>query len=125
METRPLGDTGHDSTVMTFGAIALNWLELDRERTLLDPVPWTESHVDAEVAIEVAEDRSDIRAQESTRRRRLSRSSFECSAGRSLSRWPSQLQIPSAGRHRTVAATLGSYDEDRMPQLWPESHGRQ
>ncbi|ESP89446.1 aldo/keto reductase [Candidatus Halobonum tyrrellensis] len=27
METRPLGDTGHDSTVMTFGAIALNWLE--------------------------------------------------------------------------------------------------
>jgi len=27
METRPLGETGHDSTVMTFGAIALNWLE--------------------------------------------------------------------------------------------------
>ncbi|WP_433634053.1 aldo/keto reductase [Halomicrococcus sp. NG-SE-24] len=27
METRPLGDVGHDSTVMTFGAIALNWLE--------------------------------------------------------------------------------------------------
>jgi len=27
METRPLGETGHDSTVMTFGTIALNWLE--------------------------------------------------------------------------------------------------
>jgi predicted aldo/keto reductase-like oxidoreductase len=27
METRPLGETGHDSTVMTFGAIALNYLE--------------------------------------------------------------------------------------------------
>jgi aryl-alcohol dehydrogenase-like predicted oxidoreductase len=27
METRALGDTGHESTVMTFGAIALNWLE--------------------------------------------------------------------------------------------------
>jgi aryl-alcohol dehydrogenase-like predicted oxidoreductase len=27
METRSLGDTGHDSSVLTFGAIALNWLE--------------------------------------------------------------------------------------------------
>lgn len=27
METRPLGATGHESSVMTFGAIALNWLE--------------------------------------------------------------------------------------------------
>jgi aryl-alcohol dehydrogenase-like predicted oxidoreductase len=27
METRALGRTGHDSTVATFGAIALNWLE--------------------------------------------------------------------------------------------------
>lgn len=27
MQTRPLGDTGHDSTIATFGAIALNWLE--------------------------------------------------------------------------------------------------
>ncbi|WP_227357123.1 aldo/keto reductase [Haladaptatus salinisoli] len=27
METRPLGEIEHDSTVMTFGAIALNWLE--------------------------------------------------------------------------------------------------
>jgi aryl-alcohol dehydrogenase-like predicted oxidoreductase len=27
METRPLGDTGQDSSVATFGAIALNWLE--------------------------------------------------------------------------------------------------
>ncbi|MDS0295031.1 aldo/keto reductase [Halogeometricum luteum] len=27
METRTLGRTGHDSTVATFGAIALNWLE--------------------------------------------------------------------------------------------------
>lgn len=29
METRPLGRTGQDSTVCTFGAIALNWLEQD------------------------------------------------------------------------------------------------
>ncbi|WP_411966862.1 aldo/keto reductase [Haloferax sp. YSSS75] len=27
METRPLGETGHDSSIMTFGTIALNWLE--------------------------------------------------------------------------------------------------
>ncbi|WP_276272691.1 aldo/keto reductase [Haloarcula litorea] len=27
METRPLGDTGQESSVATFGAIALNWLE--------------------------------------------------------------------------------------------------
>lgn len=27
METRSLGTTGQDSTVVTFGAIALNWLE--------------------------------------------------------------------------------------------------
>ncbi|WP_129115894.1 aldo/keto reductase [Halegenticoccus tardaugens] len=27
MKTRSLGETGHDSTVMTFGAIVLNWLE--------------------------------------------------------------------------------------------------
>ncbi|WP_114577362.1 aldo/keto reductase [Saliphagus sp. LR7] len=27
MRTRPLGETGQESTVMTFGAIALNWLE--------------------------------------------------------------------------------------------------
>ena len=27
MQTRPLGETGHDSTITTFGAIALNWLE--------------------------------------------------------------------------------------------------
>jgi aryl-alcohol dehydrogenase-like predicted oxidoreductase len=27
MQTRALGDTGHDSSVTTFGAIALNWLE--------------------------------------------------------------------------------------------------
>ncbi|MFB6154815.1 MAG: aldo/keto reductase [Haloferacaceae archaeon] len=27
MQTRALGNTGHDSTVATFGAIALNWLE--------------------------------------------------------------------------------------------------
>ncbi|QLG26654.1 aldo/keto reductase [Halorarum halophilum] len=27
MQTRALGETGHDSTITTFGAIALNWLE--------------------------------------------------------------------------------------------------
>lgn len=27
MITRPLGSTGHDSSILTFGAIALNWLE--------------------------------------------------------------------------------------------------
>ena len=27
MKTRPLGETGHDSSIMTFGTIALNWLE--------------------------------------------------------------------------------------------------
>jgi aryl-alcohol dehydrogenase-like predicted oxidoreductase len=27
MKTRPLAETGHDSTIATFGAIALNWLE--------------------------------------------------------------------------------------------------
>ena len=27
MQTRELGDTGHESSLMTFGAIALNWLE--------------------------------------------------------------------------------------------------
>ncbi|KAB1188012.1 MULTISPECIES: aldo/keto reductase [Haloferax] len=27
MKTRPLGGTGHDTSIMTFGTIALNWLE--------------------------------------------------------------------------------------------------
>ncbi|WP_435097225.1 aldo/keto reductase [Halorubrum sp. N11] len=38
METRPLGDTGHDSTVMTFGAIALNWLEQEGANQLVEHV---------------------------------------------------------------------------------------
>ncbi|WP_254524008.1 aldo/keto reductase [Natrinema caseinilyticum] len=38
METRPLGETGHDSTVMTFGAIALNWLEQDGADQLVELV---------------------------------------------------------------------------------------
>jgi len=38
METRPLGDTGHDSTVMTFGAIALNWLEQEGADQLVEHV---------------------------------------------------------------------------------------
>jgi len=38
METRPLGDTGHDSTVMTFGAIALNWLEQEGANQLVELV---------------------------------------------------------------------------------------
>lgn len=29
MGMRPLGETGHESTVMTFDMIALNWLEQD------------------------------------------------------------------------------------------------
>ncbi|MFC4247721.1 aldo/keto reductase [Natribaculum luteum] len=38
METRSLGKTGHDSTVMTFGAIALNWLEQDGADQLVELV---------------------------------------------------------------------------------------
>ncbi|MFC4541860.1 aldo/keto reductase [Halosolutus amylolyticus] len=38
METRALGDTGHDSTVMTFGAIALNWLEQEGADQLVELV---------------------------------------------------------------------------------------
>lgn len=38
METRPLGETGHDSTVMTFGAIALNWLEQEGADQLVELV---------------------------------------------------------------------------------------
>ncbi|WP_435180678.1 aldo/keto reductase [Halorussus sp. AFM4] len=36
METRPLGDTGHDSSVATFGAIALNWLEQEGADQLVE-----------------------------------------------------------------------------------------
>lgn len=36
MQTRALGDTGHDSTVMTFGAIALNWLEQEGANQLVE-----------------------------------------------------------------------------------------
>src|SRR6056297_3092487 len=38
METRALGETGHDSTVMTFGAIALNWLEQKGANQLVELV---------------------------------------------------------------------------------------
>ncbi|WP_152041914.1 aldo/keto reductase [Salinigranum salinum] len=38
MQTRPLGETGHDSTVMTFGAIALNWLEQEGADQLVELV---------------------------------------------------------------------------------------
>ncbi|WP_380676305.1 aldo/keto reductase [Salinigranum sp. GCM10025319] len=38
METRALGGTGHDSTVMTFGAIALNWLEQEGANQLVELV---------------------------------------------------------------------------------------
>jgi aryl-alcohol dehydrogenase-like predicted oxidoreductase len=38
MQTRPLGETGHDSTVLTFGAIALNWLEQEGADQLVELV---------------------------------------------------------------------------------------
>ncbi|MXR40431.1 aldo/keto reductase [Halobaculum sp. WSA2] len=38
METRPLGNTGHDSTVMTFGTIALNWLEQEGANQMVEHV---------------------------------------------------------------------------------------
>jgi len=38
METRPLGETGHDSTVTTFGAIALNWLEQEGANQMVEAV---------------------------------------------------------------------------------------
>ncbi|MDQ2073275.1 aldo/keto reductase [Haloarcula sp. NS06] len=38
METRALGDTGQESTVLTFGSIALNWLEQDGANQLVELV---------------------------------------------------------------------------------------
>lgn len=38
METRPLGETGHDSSVLTFGAIALNFLEQDAANEMVEDV---------------------------------------------------------------------------------------
>ena len=38
METRPLGDTGHESSVLTFGAIALNYLDQAAADELMDSV---------------------------------------------------------------------------------------
>jgi aryl-alcohol dehydrogenase-like predicted oxidoreductase len=38
MERRPLGETGHDSTVLTFGAIALNWLEQEGADQMVEHV---------------------------------------------------------------------------------------
>jgi aryl-alcohol dehydrogenase-like predicted oxidoreductase len=38
METRPLGDTGHESSVLTFGAIALNYLEQSAANEMVDSV---------------------------------------------------------------------------------------
>ncbi|MFB6151836.1 MAG: aldo/keto reductase [Haloarculaceae archaeon] len=38
METRPLGDTGQESTVVTFGGIALNWLEQEGANQMVELV---------------------------------------------------------------------------------------
>jgi len=38
METRTLGDTGQESTVLTFGSIALNWLEQEGANQLVELV---------------------------------------------------------------------------------------
>ncbi|WP_049893873.1 aldo/keto reductase [Halogranum rubrum] len=38
MQTRALGETGHDSTIMTFGAIALNWLEQEGANQMVELV---------------------------------------------------------------------------------------
>ncbi len=38
MRTRSLGDTGHDSSIMTFGAIALNWLEQEGANQMVELV---------------------------------------------------------------------------------------
>jgi aryl-alcohol dehydrogenase-like predicted oxidoreductase len=38
MQTRPLGDTGHDSSIATFGAIALNWLEQEGANQMVELV---------------------------------------------------------------------------------------
>jgi aryl-alcohol dehydrogenase-like predicted oxidoreductase len=38
MERRQLGDTGHESTVLTFGAIALNWLEQEGADQMVEHV---------------------------------------------------------------------------------------
>ncbi|WP_458190504.1 aldo/keto reductase [Haladaptatus sp. NG-WS-4] len=38
MQTRSLGETGHDSSVMTFGAIALNWLEQEGANQMVELV---------------------------------------------------------------------------------------
>lgn len=38
MQTRPLGDTGHESTVLTFGAIALSQLEQDAANAMVELV---------------------------------------------------------------------------------------
>jgi aryl-alcohol dehydrogenase-like predicted oxidoreductase len=38
MQTRPLGETGHDSTIATFGTIALNWLEQEGANQMVELV---------------------------------------------------------------------------------------
>jgi aryl-alcohol dehydrogenase-like predicted oxidoreductase len=38
IETRPLGETGHDSSVLTFGAIALNFLEQAEANEMVEDV---------------------------------------------------------------------------------------
>jgi aryl-alcohol dehydrogenase-like predicted oxidoreductase len=38
MQTRALGATGHDSSIMTFGAIALNWLEQEGANQMVELV---------------------------------------------------------------------------------------
>ena len=38
MQTRALGDTGHESSIATFGAIALNWLEQEGANQMVEYV---------------------------------------------------------------------------------------
>ena len=38
METRPLGDIGHDSSILTFGAIALNYLDQGEANQMVEDV---------------------------------------------------------------------------------------
>lgn len=38
MDTRPLGETGHDSSILTFGAIALDSLDQSAANALVDEV---------------------------------------------------------------------------------------
>lgn len=70
MKTRPLGSTGHDSSILTFGTIALNWLEqeganqaielvMDRGVNHFDVAP-TYGDAEEKLAPKLAEYREDI-----------------------------------------------------------------